>query len=193
MHSVMVWAASAPPPDRGWGGPAAWVAGAAVCYVIWRVDLWRQQRSKVNNPSPPPPAAPARRETAQVTPVSSHDPGETDPWYGRIVHRGGEAFRRTYRSAKHVAATGESPPKPEPTTAGSPPVVGSGGAQEIDVPLDDDGLDFGESAEEYAAQCLAEGWGQRDVVAALQSDFQVPRSSAYRMVRRLAAEKDVAA
>jgi hypothetical protein len=118
------------------------------------------------------------------------------------VRRGNEV----YRTARHVARTGESPPsdkdpepperQPELPQAYVPPA----GDPEIDIPLVDELWDeeeepeeyeerqvrvSRESAEEYAGRCVAEGVDTTQIAAALQEHYKVSRATAYRIIQRV--------
>lgn len=212
VTTVLAWGYKDPP--QGWGGIAGLGAAAFVCYLIWRIDMWRQKRRGATaDPSPTGPGALVPRETAQVARVSSHPSHETSErgdgdggaWYGRIVRRGSDV----YRTARHVARTGESPPKEAPeeppvTTAEQParPELPAayeppGGDPEIDIPLVDELWDgeeepdeeevrvSRETVDEYVARCVAAGVDTAAIAQALQEHYQVSRATAYRIIQRV--------
>jgi hypothetical protein len=105
-------------PARGWSNFVGLMAGAFVCWALWRYDKYRQK----GKPAPSPTTAPTPRltETPQVRRISSRPSHETpadetpagEPvethWWGAIEQVKGGA-RRVYRTVQHVAATGNSP------------------------------------------------------------------------------------
>lgn len=214
MVAGMVVAASADDSPRGWGNLLGLLAGIVGCYVIWRVDKWRQQKKDpAGDPSPTPPPALVSRETPQVARVSSHpshaEPDETgEEWYGRIVHRGG----RVFRTARHIVRTGESPPEwdddaPESGDDEAPGVEAyepPGDDSDVDLPLEsDDGGERPESfvvndwqggrrpmretREQYARRCLREGAPRPRVVAGLIEHYGLSRAQAYRVAEKASA------
>lgn len=133
----MLLSAAAPsaPADQpiGWAGPVALIVA---CGIFWVFVLVHR---KITNPSPPPPARPGTKAlerghgrdtasdlrpdtrrpelgTTRDTKFPGRDTTSPGPdtnadtsWYGRIVEVGG----RRFRTAAHIARTGDSPP-PEP-------------------------------------------------------------------------------
>lgn len=208
-------------PGRGWGNMVGLGVAIVVCYLIWRIDLYRRKR-KGDDPSPTPGGVPLPRETSQVAGVSSHPshaetPDDGGAWYGRIVHAGG----KWYRTGQHIARTGESPPElppePEPELPGPsddgplsperyvPPV----GDPETDVPFAEEAGEWPaveggggyvavepvvvhrESRDEYARRCLQERVPPPRIVEGLQQHYGLSRATAYRIVQAFSGTQAV--
>lgn len=190
-------------PAKGPGGTWGLLVAAVICYLIFRVDRWRQQRRGGVEGAPPPADVPRPRHAAAGEPDTLEPPLVDDapevlPWYGRITQGVDGAWRR----ARHVAATGESSPRPAPRPpAGEvkpyvPParVEPDDGFDAVlaDDPLADDafvkveapGL-RPETAERYAARCLHKGVPKPAIVAGLAEHYAMPRATAYRLLGRL--------
>ncbi len=171
-------------PDRyiGSGNTIAMFVAAGICYGLWRAAVWYQDRYGDHSPTsttPPPPREIGSSAPSRLTshPNETPTPGEEKPWYGEVVRDAKGIGRRVYKTAAHIAKTGESP---DPET---------------DIPLDDPDADGSvpddprvvgsrrETREEYAAWLLAKRVQVADVVRALETHYGVSRPTAYRVVK----------
>lgn len=190
---MVILAAGAADPSVGPGRLIGLVVGALVCYVYWRVDKWREAKKAAGDPSPTPPALPPSPRDSQARAVSSHvSPDETADeksgghWWGRITRDAKGNVVRAYGKARHIAATGDSPPDVEPV----PDDVVDDDVTDFDLALDDDPADHEgaeversrESREEYIARCVAAGVDKPLIVKALIEHYGLSRAQAYRLM-----------
>lgn len=201
MTAEMILSAGYADPSRGWGGIWGLLAGAFVVYLMWRGDKWRQdKKAGEGDPSPALPPPPVSHENAQVDHVSSHVSRETTlprgggetPHWGGSIRRVNGSLRRVYSVARHVAKTGESPPREYQPNAGV--------ADDIDLPLFDDDEERSEefepqperqpamevpppreTQEQYAARLHRQGEDKATIVAGLVAHYGVSRATAYRV------------
>jgi hypothetical protein len=172
----MLVAAAAEEAARGWDNTWGLLAGGAVIYAIWRVDLHLRSRTEIENPSPTPALPTAERVKVKAT-VGFTDPEPDEPevgWWGRIVEVGGVR----YRQARQIAATG-SHVLPEPEVQPEPP------EDDIDLALDDEPEateEVDEPIEAYINRALDLGIPYNQMVKVLMDHYAISKSTAKRRI-----------
>lgn len=188
-------------PNAGPGRLIGLLVAALLCFLYWRFDPKRDRGEGGAPPSPTDGAPPAPREIAQVGGVSSQAapetvPVETGAWYGRMEKVNG-TMRRVYETARHVAATGDSPPPdgvvPDDVVPDDRPMEhpASGDDEtEFDLALDDEAevpappiATRMETREEFTRRCIKGGVAEPQIAAALQKHYGISRATAYRTIR----------
>ncbi|WP_431895899.1 hypothetical protein [Micromonospora haikouensis] len=175
LTTTVLLAAAAEEPARGWGGPIALAAVAAV--YIAGATLHHHFRTR-EDPSPTGEGDSGSGVKPQVTQVSDTSDTDRDTgWWGRIVEVGG----RRVRTADGPAPTRDT---------------------DVDLDLDGDDAegeedegeeDEAESIEDVIGKMLDRGHQYAEIVRQVMEEFEVSEATAKRRIRDVRAERIAAA